>query len=176
MALRLHFTVERLAAALIAPVAFCAVSPALGATGSAQSKAVIVGRLSLLAVAALDFGSLASGTAGSCTIDADTGTRTVTGGVALLGGGSGPAQFVGAGTPNKTVLIREPRSTITLTRSGGTETMTVSNFTVSGGNGTSRKIPANGVLIFNVGGRLNVGANQAGGNYVGSFTVTVDYN
>lgn len=137
---------------------------------------MVVGRLSLVAVAALDFGSLSSGAAGSSTIDPDTEGRTVSGGVASLGGGFGPAQFVGAGTPNKTVLIREPRAAITLTRVGGTETMTVSNFTVSGGNGTSRKIPASGVLVFNVGGRLNVGANQAGGSYVGSFAVTVDYN
>ncbi len=33
-----------------------------------------------------------------------------------------------------------------------------------------------GVGSFNVGGLLNVGANQADGAYVGNFNVTVNYN
>ena len=140
-------------------------------------QTVVVGRLSLLNTGPLDFGYLASGaTAGTCTIDADTGARTTTGGVTPLGGSFGAASFVGAGTPNRNVLIREPSGTITLTRSGGTETMTVSNFRVNGGNGTSRKIAADGTLIFKVAGQLNVGANQRDGQYVGTFPVTVDYN
>ena len=144
-------------------------------TGTVQT--VVVGRLSLLNTGPLDFGYLSSGaTAGTCTIDADTGARTTTGGVTPLGGSFGAASFVGAGTPNRNVLIREPSGTITLTRSGGTETMTVSNFRVNGGNGTSRKIAADGTLIFKVAGQLNVGANQRDGQYVGTFPVTVDYN
>ena len=144
-------------------------------TGTVQT--VVVGRLSLLNAGPLDFGYLSSGaTAGTCTIDADTGARTTTGGVTPLGGSFGAASFVGAGTPNRNVLIREPSGTITLTRSGGTETMTVSNFRVNGGNGTSRQIAADGTLIFKVAGQLNVGANQRDGQYVGTFPVTVDYN
>ena len=152
-------------------------SPSLAQTQTGTVQTVVVGRLSLVATNALDFGYLGSGaTAGTCTIDADSGARTTTGGVTPLGGSFGAAEFVGAGTPNRNVLIREPSGTITLTRSGGTETMTVSNFRVNGGNGTSRKIAADGTLVFKVAGRLNVGANQREGQYVGTFPVTVDYN
>lgn len=161
---------------MAAALAGCAATPAHAAATTAQAQAVTVAKLSLLKLDDLDFGDLASGaTAGTATINPDTGARTVTGGVTQLGGTFGPAEFLGAGTPNKTVLVREPNGSITLTRSGGTETMTVSNFTVNGGNGTSRKIGADGTLRFFVGGRLNVGANQAQGTYLGTFTVTVDY-
>ena len=152
-------------------------SPSLAQTQTGNVQTVVVGRLSLLATAPLDFGSLASGaTAGTCTIDADTGARTTTGGVTPLGGSFGAAAFVGAGTANRSVLIREPRGAITLIRSGGTETMTITNFRVNGGNGTSRKIAADGTLVFRVAGQLNVGANQRDGQYVGTFPITVDYN
>ena len=152
-------------------------SPSLAQTQTGTAQTVVVGRLSLLNTGPLDFGYLSSGaTAGTCTIDADTGARTTTGGVTPLGGSFGAASFVGAGTPNRNVLIREPNGTITLTRLGGSETMTISNFRVNGGNGTSRKIAADGTLAFRVAGRLNVGASQRDGVYVGTFPVTVDYN
>lgn len=71
------------------------------------------------------------------------------------------------------MLIRLPTGPITLTQTGGTETMTVSNWTTDGH--TTRQINAFEAFEFRVGGRLNVGANQADGVYVGSFDVTVIY-
>ena len=45
------------------------------------------------------------------------------------------------------------------------------------GNGNQRYTIAtsSGIFVLNVGGRLNVNANQAGGTYTGSLTVTVQY-
>jgi hypothetical protein len=81
-------------------------------------------------------------------------------------------------------------TTITLTGPG--QNMTVTNFTLDttpdltfvGGNGNGlgngnrryRIEPSSGIFTFRVGGRLNVNANQAGGNYTGTFQVTVQYN
>jgi hypothetical protein len=51
--------------------------------------------------------------------------------------------------------------------------MTVTNWTLDGKS--SRKFPLNSAFDFNVGGTLNISANQPDGDYVGSFTVTVQY-
>ena len=77
--------------------------------------------------------------------------------------------------PIKTVVhIRAPKDPITVTRIGGTETMTVDTWTVSG-TGT-RNVVAKELFSFNVGGTLHVNANQAEGVYVGTFTVDIQYN
>lgn len=49
--------------------------------------------------------------------------------------------------------------------------MDVDNFTGSKANGTL----TSGADSFTVGGTLDVAANQAAGEYTGTFTVTVEY-
>jgi hypothetical protein len=61
----------------------------------------------------------------------------------------------------------------TLTRSGGTETMTMTALTMNGG--INRTLTAAGTLDLRIGGTLAVAANQVAGVYAGTFTVTVDY-
>jgi hypothetical protein len=61
-----------------------------------------------------------------------------------------------------------------VTRVGGTETMTVTNWTQDGT--TNRRIPITDTFDFWVGATLNVGANQAEGTYTGTFTVLAQYN
>ncbi|QJB69102.1 DUF4402 domain-containing protein [Parasphingorhabdus halotolerans] len=61
-----------------------------------------------------------------------------------------------------------------MVRSGGPETMIVTNFILDGN--AIRLLPLFTSLgNFKDGGRLNVGANQVGGAYSGNFTVTVNY-
>ena len=72
------------------------------------------------------------------------------------------------------VLIANPPASVTLNRVGGGATMTVTNLNISGGAGL-RFIPTNTVFTFTVGGRLNVGANQMQGLYLGTFAITVTY-
>ncbi|HTK78648.1 MAG TPA: DUF4402 domain-containing protein, partial [Gemmataceae bacterium] len=74
---------------------------------------------------------------------------------------------------NSPYQIRLPSAPITLTRSGGTETMSVSNWTLDGP--TNRKVGANEAFQFGVGAQVSVAANQAPGTYVGTFNVTVHY-
>ena len=114
-----------------------------------------------------------SATAGTATINPVTGVLTTTGGVTPVPGGVSPAVFLGAGSRNAPYQIRLPKNPITLTRSGGTETMIVSNWTLDGP--TNRMVGANEAFSFNVGARLAVGANQADGTYVGTFDITVHY-
>lgn len=139
-----------------------------------QAEVAVLRPLTLLKRDDMDFGALySSAAAGTATLDPFTGAVTVAGGVALAPGASNAASFIGAGTRRTPVQLRLPRNPITLTRSGGTETMTVDDWTTDGPR--TRVVDAFEAVEFKVGARLYVGANQADGIYVGNFDVTVNY-
>jgi hypothetical protein len=171
---RLGYPITTASAALLLP----APAPLLAAAPAAQADAgaIVLRPLSLLKKTNMDFGTLAtSPVAGTATINAVTGAVTTTGGVTALPIGTAPsaAAFVGAGSRNAPYQIRIPKVPVTLTRVGGTETMTVTNWTLDGPS--NRKVGVNQAFEFHVGGQLIVAANQAGGTYVGTFDVTVHY-
>ena len=161
-----------LLAALLAcavPASAQSVSPNQDATG----RAIVLRPLSLLKVEDLDFGWLTVTTAGTAIVNPFTGVVTTTGGVIAAGGDPVPAEFVGAASRNTPVKIRIPNRPVTITRQGGTETMTVSNWTLDGP--ADRKTGPERAFTFRVGATLNVGANQADGLYTGTFDVEVQY-
>ena len=122
----------------------------------------------------MDFGFVTVTTAGTATIDSNTDAISTTGGV-LFAGGLPHAALFAAISPSKTVVhIRLPRQPVTLTRVGGTETMTVDTWTINGAE--TRNVVAHEMFEFKVGGTLHVAANQTEGTYVGTFDVTVNYN
>lgn len=165
-----------LARALAAALLAAAPGPLLAAPAlsDSQGEAIILKPLTLLKIKDLDFGVLfPSPTAGTVTINPVTGAVTLTGGLTAGPQPTSPAAFKGAGTRRAPVILRVPRNPITLRRVGGTETMTVSNFTLDGPQ--TRQITPFEAFDFKVGGQLNVGANQADGTYVGTFTVTAQY-
>jgi hypothetical protein len=118
----------------------------------------------------------------------DTQVCTTTGGVVHTGACTA-AQVVGMGVRRMTLRIAVPTS-VTLTGPGG-RTMVVNNMTLDttpelrfiGGNGLglgagNRRYEISsllGIFAFRIGGTLNVGANQGGGVYTGTFPVTVQY-
>jgi hypothetical protein len=155
---------------------FAASPPLLAATpaNEADAGAIVLKPLSLIKKTDMDFGTLiTSATAGTATIDPVGGGVTTTGGVTPVGNATSAAIFLGAGSRNAPYQIRLPNKPITLTRVGGTETMTVTNWTLDGP--TNRKIGANEAFQFGVGAQLSVAANQMDGTYVGTFDVTVHY-
>jgi hypothetical protein len=94
--------------------------------------------------------------------------------VATVGGTPHCAQFLGAAQSNSVVNLKVPKQPVTLTRVGGTETMTATNFTLQGG--LSKKVLAKlESFTFRVGATLNVAAGQVEGTYLGTFDVTVQY-
>lgn len=121
----------------------------------------------------LNFAYLRVTTAGTAVVNPDTDTMTTTGGVVHLSGTPYAAQFEAVSPVKGVVHIRAPKTASVLTRVGGTETMTVTNFVISG-SGT-RNANAREPFEFKVGGTLNVNANQAEGLYTGTFTVDVQY-
>jgi hypothetical protein len=108
--------------------------------------------------------------AGTATINAVTGAKTVSGGAHDFGGLFATAQFRVEGRNRETIQILLP-SNVTVTFLG--RTMTVNNFTHDCSNPCV--LGNNGRREFQVGGRLNLAANQARGLYHGEFTVTVNY-
>ena len=111
--------------------------------------------------------------AGTAVIDPDDDSMTTTGGVLQAGGYAYSALFEAVSPAKNVVLIRIPRNPITLTRVGGTQTMTVSTWTMSGDS--KRNTVAHEPFVFKVGGTLNVSANQAEGLYLGNFDVELQY-
>jgi hypothetical protein len=144
-----------------------------GASPPAQARAKVASPIAMTAVKDLDFTTLTVTSAGTATVRADTEALSTSGGVQRVIGTPSAAHFEIAAARFAVLLVRPPSSTLTLTRVGGTETMTVSNWTTN--SGLFRIVPANGVLDIAVGGQLNVNANQAEGVYTGQFTILVDY-
>ncbi len=150
-----------------------AATPVAAATDDARGRATVLRQISIVRTGDLDFGTILRGTtAGRVVINANTGARTVSGGVSVAGGTPRRATFTITGTPNRVVTIRLTPLTTTLTNGNG-GTMLVNTFTLNGSN--NRSLGSTGTIALGVGARLNVGANQADGNYTGTFTLTVNY-
>ncbi len=129
--------------------------------------------ITLTSVAGLNFGKiLPFGSAGSVTVSV-TGVATASNAFIADASDAQASSWTVNGVPGAPYAISLPSSNVTITN--GTENMTVSNFTRSGGS-TQLFLDAGGNANFNVGARLNVGANQPAGVYAGTFNVTVNYN
>ena len=159
------------------------------AQATANAQATVVAPLTLVKVTDLNFGRIvARPTAGTVTVNVNTSACSTTGAI-LHQGTCQYAEFAGMGTRRMTVRIQVP-TTITVTGPAGA-TMLVDTVTLGtapelqfiGGNGNGLgngnrryEIVSNtGIFTFRVAGRLNVGANQRPGVYVGTFNVVAQY-
>ena len=140
---------------------------------NASGKASILKSLSVLKQSDMDFGELLVTASGTAVIDPTSNGLTTTGGVTAIGTTAHAATFTATGSRNSVVHIKLPTTTVTLTRTGGTETMTLTNWTMDGS--TNRKIPLDDAFNFSVGATLNVAAGQVDGTYTGTFPITVQY-
>jgi hypothetical protein len=157
------------AAALLAPAS----ARAAEAVPAGKAHAAILHPLTLILKSDLDFGTIATTSAGTVVIEPVANVMTTTGGVVPLGGVPTAATFIGAAGSASVVIIRIPKTPILITRVGGTETMSVRDFTLQGQN--KRTLAKQESFEFRVGATLDVGAAQLGGSYVGTFDVTVQY-
>jgi Domain of unknown function (DUF4402) len=159
------------------PVAMAA-APAVAAPVQAdkQAKAVVdvLPGLTIRKLQDLNFATLAVYGAGTATIDPNTDVMTTTGGVTHVAQTPYSALFEAVAPTKSVVHIRAPKKAIVVTRVGGTETMDVDNFTISGSD--TRNVVAKEPFVFSIGGRLTVNNNQAEGLYVGTFDIDLQYN
>ena len=156
-------------------LALCPGAAAIAATPvqQASNSATIIRPVTVTKTKDMDFGVVTVTTAGTAVLEPNADVLSTTGGVVGAGGSPHCAEFVGAAQSSAVVNIKLQNQPSTLTRVGGTETMTVSNFTLQGQN--KRTLAKLESFTFRVGGTLNVAAAQVQGTYVGTFTVTVQY-
>ena len=143
---------------------------------TATATATVITPISISKNADMSFGNLAvqSGTGGTVVL-APAGTRTSTSGVTLPSttGTVSAAAFTVTGSGSSTYAITLP-SSVTLTHSGGVETMAASSFT---SNPSATGALSSGTQDIAVGATLTVAAGQLAGVYTsGNFNVTVNYN
>jgi hypothetical protein len=149
-------------------------------TGSVASAGVMTGQVSTVIIipltiikfADLNFGNIIpSASAGTVAVDPFTGSVTLTGGVIAAGGPPNAAFFETYGGPLQTLTVN--RGPYPVLSDGNGHTMNVTQLTLDGS--TTRFLSAAGLVQLHVGGTLQVGANQAGGNYTGNFLIYVTY-
>lgn len=168
-----RFLLRRLVATMLV---LCAPAAAVGApkVATATGNALVILPVSVTKTKDMDYGVLSAGaTAGTAVLEPNADALSTTGGVGAIGGTPHSAEFAGAAQSSSVVNIRIPSAAVTLTRVGGTQTMTVNNWTLQGQN--KRALAKAQSFTFRVGGTLNVAANQVEGVYVGTFDVTVQY-
>ena len=147
------------------------------ATGSA---AVEIAEPSALArLQELDFAEILVSAAGTAVINPDTDVMTTSSGITHASGIPKAAVFQITPSKRGSIFIRIPQSSVTLTRVSGTETVTVSDWTISAntqsvGQGRHKVVAGNAPILFRIGATLNVGANPKMGTYEGTFEVTVE--
>jgi hypothetical protein len=143
------------------------------ASPKATADILVVRPLTLVRVADMDFATLAPTTGGTATIDPVSGTMTLSGGLQHLSGTPSPARYAGAALKRSVVNIKIPTKPLLIRRVGGTETLSVSNFTLDGQD--KRTLAQQEMFTFAVGARITVPANAVEGIYVGDIDVTVQY-
>ena len=168
-------------AALAATTAFA--SPAFAQvatdTATAEARGLVLQPLTLTKVDDLDFGTiLASVTAGSVSINEDTGNRAVAGGVTAVASNPGQrALFAGAGTAGQQVnlTLTPPVGNVLVSTSNAADLIAVSSLLLDNGNVTSRNIGLDGTFQVGVGGSFAIAAGQPNGLYTADFDLTADY-
>ena len=172
--MRLILCLSALAATLVTA------TPAFAAPVQAQASAEVLGvvlqPLTLTKVSNLDFGTvIGSAVAGAVTIDADTGGRSVSGGV--IGVPNYPGNrgvFQGAGQSGQPVLLALSAPLLLVSTTNPTDTLTVTSLSLDSG-GASRTIDATQAFTVGVGGDFAIAANQPNGLYSASFDLTANY-
>ncbi len=143
---------------------------ALAVDVETDAGAKIVAPLEISNVTALYFGTVApSLTAADTVVVSPAGAKTCGAELTCLSDDHTAAKFNVSGAADASYTIDLPKS-IEISNGAGAN-MSVDNFTGSKSDGTLTA----GEDDFTVGGTLDVAANQATGEYKGTFVVTVEY-
>jgi len=156
-----------LVAAAVAATGFGATA-ANAATASGTARAIILQNVTVAQTRELNFGAVVPGAAASNVSVNQAGVATCGAGLTC----SGPTtsgQFAVTGSTGYTVTVASDASVSLTNGGGGTMTATLTP------SAPTLLLAGAGTGTFTVAGALSVGANQAVGNYVGTYNVTVNY-
>jgi hypothetical protein len=166
-------------ATAFAVVAAGSASAQTSATQSTTTTVKIVQPITLTKNADLAFGTMVKPNSGANTVTVSTGSDTPTltgpGDAALAASTASRAAFTVGGEGGSAFSVTVP-SSVTMTRTGGAQTLAVT-LTASSSSGTlSGSIGSSGSASFTVGGAFTATAGTASGDYTGAFNTTVAYN
>lgn len=161
----------------LALLAMAAATPVLAQTPTSTATntagATIIKPIAMTSTQPMNFTRvIANTTAATVQMPATSGTVTLVdpSGVVIPGGAPTAARFAVTGEPGMSFTVVVPDN---VTLQSGADQMSIDALTSSIASGT---LDASGDSSFHVGGRLNIGANQASGSYTGSAGVQVAYN
>ena len=145
------------------------VSPASADSVISRASAFIQQQIIVAQSLGIDFGKINfSGVADILTIAPD-GTVTSKNGSSVVEGEVTAGGFNAAGTPNANIIIEFTKGNLT----GPGVPMEINNFTHDAGQTAS--FDTNGNLEFKVGADLNINDSQVGGQYSGTYQVSISY-
>lgn len=144
------------------------IARAIDATGNAS--AVIREQITVTQTRPLDFGIITVDPGGASVRIQNNSNMVLINGTATFSGTSTSAQFRATGDPNAAITTSFSSGNIL---SGSGNDIPLVGLARNGGNSPS--FDGSGIFDFTVRGRLNIGANQTGGSYAGTYTVTVNY-
>lgn len=164
-------------AAVLATAAPCAAQQSSAQSGAGSST--IFQPIALQKLTDLEFGAIVRPVSGQGVVSMDpaTGARALSGGGALLNSGAAPtrATFTVGGEGGQSFAVTVPAS-MTMTRAGGSETLSVTLSSTIAAGVLSGTLGGAGTSSFGVGGAMTVTSAAASGAYAGSFQVVVTYN
>jgi len=135
-----------------------------------HSRVVITKGIGCTEKAELDFGEIVVSGEGSVTLSA-TGQQTLSGSVQQKGVQSTGVYAIN-GMPNASFVVSLPT---TATLYCGALSLYITEFTSNLVNNIG-KLDQNGIFNMSVGGKLSIGANCQYGNFVGSYSMIINYN
>ena len=161
-------------------LALAATAPAVQAQdANSQGRAEVVLPATLTALEGLDFGPIVvSGAGGAMTINPSTNASSTVGAIVRVGTTSHRATFRSQ-LPVGLIIFYLGDPSVTLTRQGGTETMTASlTYATGAGLGPGpflgTRISTATDQYYYAGGTLFVSAGQVPGLYEGTFNLAID--
>src|SRR5690349_5176020 len=117
--------------AVIAAATTCPLSAQVAPSATGSAVVEIAEPSVLLAVEDLDFADIIVAAPGTAVINPNTDAMTTSPGLTYASGTPSAALFQLTASKRGSVFIRIPQAPVTLTRLSGTETVTVSNWTIS---------------------------------------------
>ena len=173
----MRYTICLAALAATLATATPAFAQAVSASANAEARGVVLQPLTLTKVDDLDFGTVIStAVAGTVVIDADDGSRSVTGGVlAVPSYPGGRGLFSGNGTAGQDVNLTLNSPGLLVSTTNPLDVVVVNSMYLDNGNLLVRTIGLTTVFDVGVGGDFAITANQPNGLYSAQFDLTADY-
>jgi hypothetical protein len=161
----------------LAATAIPAHAEPVAASTNAKGRALILVPLELTKIDDLAFGTVVPSktVSGTVTINAKTGARTVTGGVADYPADVGHrAYFGGAGSPGRQLIVEVTAPDELVSTTNAADKIPVLALTLDGS--PIRTIDAiTRTVFFGIGGIIQINADQPEGLYESTFDVTATY-